>query len=110
MALVRAFREALLTHRDGARVYAGTHATGPNTLGLAGSLVGALREAGFDAVAALEKALLLMHFTTGHVLEEQAATGGEAYSHLSEVGEHFTTMNYADLFERGIRLMTTDLR
>ncbi|WP_233620478.1 TetR/AcrR family transcriptional regulator C-terminal domain-containing protein [Amycolatopsis sp. WAC 01416] len=54
LALVRAFREALLTHRDGARVYAGTHATGPNTLGLADSLVGALREAGFDAVAALE--------------------------------------------------------
>lgn len=127
LALVRAFRVALLTHRDGGRVYAGTHATGPNTLGLADALVGALREAGFEAVAAVEKTLLLLHFTTGHVLEEQAATGAESelpgeiddlrraigggvYSHLSEVGEYFTAMNYADLFERGIQLMTTDLR
>lgn len=127
LALVRALRVALLTHRDGARVYAGTHATGANTLGLADALVGALREAGLEAAATVEMTLLLLHFTTGHVLEEQATSGTEiglpaeiddlrrairsgSYPHLTEVGEHFMAANYAELFEQGIRLMTTDLR
>ncbi|MFC8083702.1 TetR/AcrR family transcriptional regulator C-terminal domain-containing protein [Streptomyces sp. NPDC057340] len=52
--LARAPRTALLAHCDGARVYAGTHATGPHTLGLADSLVGVLRAAGFGDDEAVE--------------------------------------------------------
>ncbi|MFE7120163.1 TetR/AcrR family transcriptional regulator C-terminal domain-containing protein, partial [Streptomyces sp. NPDC057654] len=46
-AVARAMRTALLGRRDGARVYAGTHSTGPNTLGFAEAVTGVLREAGF---------------------------------------------------------------
>lgn len=70
--LARALRTALLAHRDGARVFAGTHSTGPNTLGFADSLVGVLREAGFDDGEAARALYSVTTFTVGHTLEEQA--------------------------------------
>ncbi|MFJ2261535.1 TetR/AcrR family transcriptional regulator [Streptomyces sp. NPDC087844] len=70
--LAYGLRAALLARRDGARVFAGTHSTGVNTLGFSEAVTGVLREAGFaddDAVRAL---LVLANFTLGHTLEEQA--------------------------------------
>ncbi|WP_314242360.1 TetR/AcrR family transcriptional regulator [Streptomyces kutzneri] len=72
-ALARAMRTALLARRDGARVYAGTHATGPHTLGFAEAVVGVLRSAGFGEEDAARALMAVAHFTTGHTLEEQAA-------------------------------------
>ncbi|WP_432140395.1 TetR/AcrR family transcriptional regulator [Streptomyces sp. bgisy084] len=74
--LAHRMRTALLGHRDGARVYAGTHATGAHTLGFADALIGVLREAGFAADDAGRAALTVVHFTLGHTLEEQAARQG----------------------------------
>ncbi|MBB5858320.1 TetR/AcrR family transcriptional regulator [Amycolatopsis umgeniensis] len=125
-ALAKSLRAALLSHRDGARVYAGTHATGPNTLGLAEALNGALREAGLEASAAMRTALLIIHFTTGHVLEEQATVqpGSELpveidglrqairhgdYPYLAEGQDHLTGMDFAGLFDQGLRLLTAEL-
>lgn len=71
--LARALRAALLAHRDGARVFAGTHATGPNTLRFADGLVGVLREAGFGDGDAARALYSVANFTVGHTLEEQAA-------------------------------------
>ncbi|MCP2165749.1 TetR/AcrR family transcriptional regulator [Goodfellowiella coeruleoviolacea] len=125
-ALMKSLRAALLSYRDGARVYAGTHATGPNTLGFAEALGSALREAGLDASAATRTAHLLLHFTTGHVLEEQAASQpspelsaeidslrqairhGE-YPHLAETQDRLTGMDLTELFEHGLRLLTAEL-
>ncbi|MTD56511.1 TetR family transcriptional regulator [Amycolatopsis sp. RM579] len=125
-ALAKSLRTALLSYRDGARVYAGTHATGPNTLGFADALNGALREAGLDAPAAMKSALLILHFATGHVLEEQAAiqSGPELpadidnlrqairkgdYPHLAQAQDHLTGMDLTELFEQGLRLLTSEL-
>ncbi|MFE3997139.1 TetR/AcrR family transcriptional regulator [Streptomyces goshikiensis] len=71
--LAHRMRTALLAHRDGARVYAGTHSTGANTLGFAETLVGVLREAGFRDEDAARAVLAVVNFTVGHTLEEQAA-------------------------------------
>ncbi len=72
--LARALCTALLAHRDGARVFAGTHSTGPNTLGFADSLVGVLRETGFDDGEAARALYSVTNFTVGRTLEEQAAS------------------------------------
>ncbi|OPG13364.1 TetR/AcrR family transcriptional regulator [Microbispora sp. GKU 823] len=66
-------RMALLRHRDGARVYAGTHSVGPNTLSYTDTLVGVLRETCLSPEAATRTALTIVHFIVGHTLEEQAA-------------------------------------
>lgn len=126
MALARSLRTALLSYRDGARVYAGTHATGPNTLGFAEALNGALRDTGLDAAAAMKTALLVLHFATGHVLEEQAALqSGPAlpadigslrqairdgdYPRLAEAQDHLTGTDLTELFDQGLRLLTAEL-
>lgn len=72
-SLARGMRRALLARRDGARVYAGTHATGPHTLGFAEAVVGVLRTAGFGAQEAARTLMAVAHLTIGHTLEEQAA-------------------------------------
>ncbi|WP_033288888.1 TetR/AcrR family transcriptional regulator C-terminal domain-containing protein [Amycolatopsis jejuensis] len=125
--LLRNLRTALLSRRDGARVYAGTHSTGPNTLGLTETLLGALREGGLEAVEATESAILLVNFAIGHVLEEQATTEanpdlpGEMaelkdaiqrgdYPLLTEFRVHLGETDYGRLFEQGIRSLTATLR
>ncbi|ALG10379.1 TetR/AcrR family transcriptional regulator [Kibdelosporangium phytohabitans] len=124
--LARSLRTALLSYRDGARVYAGTHAIGPNTLGFAEALNGTLREAGLGTAAAMRTALLILHFTTGHTLEEQAAIQSDPdlpagieqlrtairdgdYPHLAEGRDHLTGTDLTELFEQGLGLLTAEL-
>ncbi|GGV66360.1 TetR family transcriptional regulator [Streptomyces longisporoflavus] len=125
--LARALRTALLAHRDGARVFAGTHSTGPNTLGFADSLVGVLREAGFGDSEAARALYAVANFTVGHTLEEQAAlrpgngrpadagdlreavTAG-AYPHLAATLPVLTSTDVTAHFEFGLRLLLDGLR
>ncbi|MFJ3037216.1 MULTISPECIES: TetR/AcrR family transcriptional regulator [Streptomyces] len=124
--LTRALRTALLAHRDGARVYAGTHATGPNTLGFADSLVGVLRAAGFGDDAAARALYSLVNFTVGHTLEEQAAlqpgdrepadagalheaVAAGKYPHLAATLPVLTSTDFAAHFEFGLRLLLDGL-
>lgn len=125
--LARALRSALLAHRDGARVFAGTHSTGPNTLGFADSLVGVLREAGFGDSEAARALYAVANFTVGHTLEEQAALRPEneesadagslheavvagAYPHLSATLPVLTSTDFTEHFEFGLRLLLDGLR
>ncbi len=125
--LARALRTALLAHRDGARVFAGTHSTGPNTLGFAESLVGVLREAGFGDGEAARALYAVANFTVGHTLEEQAAlrpgdggltdagvlheaTVAGTYPHLVATLPVLTTTDFAAHFEFGLRLLLDGLR
>lgn len=126
LGLARSLRAALLSYRDGARVYAGTHATGPNTLGFAEALNRALVDAGLDVPAATRIALLIVHFTTGHTLEEQSAVQPAPelaaeiddlrrairqgdYPYLVEAQRELTSTDMAELFEQGLRLLTAGL-
>ncbi|UNZ21500.1 TetR/AcrR family transcriptional regulator [Streptomyces sp. 891-h] len=125
--LARALRTALLAHRDGARVFAGTHATGPHTLGFADSLVGVLREAGFSDSEAARALYAVANFTVGHTLEEQAALRPEnegsadagdlheavvagAYPHLAAALPVLTSTDFTAHFEFGLRLLLDGLR
>jgi TetR/AcrR family tetracycline transcriptional repressor len=65
-------RSALLSHRDGARVLAGTYVTGPNHVVIGRAFVDVLRDAGFSTSKAASATLALGHFVIGHTIEEQA--------------------------------------
>ncbi|MFB6826278.1 TetR/AcrR family transcriptional regulator [Streptomyces virginiae] len=127
--LARAMRTALLARRDGARVYAGTHATGPHTLGFAEAVVDVLRTAGFGEEDAARSLMALAHFTIGHTLEEQAALrpsgedGGatdperlrlaadpERYPRLAAVLPTLTSGDFAAHFDFGLSLLLRGLR
>ncbi|UKY54070.1 TetR/AcrR family transcriptional regulator [Streptomyces inhibens] len=125
--LARSMRTALLAHRDGARVYAGTHSTGVNTLGFADAAVGVLREAGFGDEGAARTLMAMANFTLGHTLEEQAALqpGNEApadagrlreavtagaYPHLTATLPVLTSTDFTAHFEFGLRLLVEGLK
>ncbi|MFI8343915.1 TetR/AcrR family transcriptional regulator C-terminal domain-containing protein [Streptomyces sp. NPDC085639] len=126
-ALARAMRTALLARRDGARVYAGTHATGPHTLGFAEAVIGVLRTAGFGAEEAARTLMAVVHLTIGHTLEEQAvlrpvgsegaadperlrlAADPERYPQLAAVLPTLTSEDFAAHFEFGLSLLLRGL-
>ncbi|MEN2420689.1 TetR/AcrR family transcriptional regulator [Streptomyces rimosus] len=125
--LARAQRTALLAHRDGARVFAGTHATGPSVLGFADAFVGVLREAGFQEDAAARALYTVVNYTVGHTLEEQAALQAEGedseavgalrdavttgtYPHLNATLPTLTSTDFTRLFEFGLDLIIEGLR
>ncbi|NSL42866.1 TetR/AcrR family transcriptional regulator [Streptomyces sp. 8P21H-1] len=127
VALARALRAALLAHRDGARVFAGTHATGAHTLGFAETVVGVLRKAGFSDDDAARTLFTVANFTVGHTLEEQAALsahGAEPSSpdvlraavtprdhpHLHATLSALTDTDFDQLFEFGLNLLVDGLR
>ncbi|SEP51774.1 TetR/AcrR family transcriptional regulator C-terminal domain-containing protein [Amycolatopsis saalfeldensis] len=78
----RSFRRALLAHRDGARLHAGTRPRGAD-LSRALHKVDFLIAAGLPERDAQMAMLTTGHFTVGSVLEEQAggAPGAEAAEH-----------------------------
>ncbi|HTU05408.1 MAG TPA: TetR/AcrR family transcriptional regulator C-terminal domain-containing protein, partial [Trebonia sp.] len=65
-------RDALLSHRDGARVVAGTFVTEPNTLKVAEAGVRAALAAGAPPGEAALAAFALQEYVLGHTIEEQA--------------------------------------
>lgn len=67
------FREALLAHRDGARLVSATHATGHATSTNASFVINVLCKAGLSPAQAGSLALALYYYVLGHTIEEQAA-------------------------------------
>ena len=67
----RSFRTALLAHRDGARLHAGTRPS-PDELPSLNAQVAALVDAGHTPEDALRAILAVSRYTIGWVLEEQA--------------------------------------
>jgi AcrR family transcriptional regulator len=65
-------REALLAHRDGARVVAGTYVTGPNTLLVGNAIFEILERAAFPPERAGWIVFGLGYYVLGHTIEEQA--------------------------------------
>jgi TetR/AcrR family transcriptional regulator, tetracycline repressor protein len=73
--LARRYRRALLAHRDGATLVAGTYAAEPHTLRFAEALVRALLEAGAAGRQAAWTTWSIVYLTLGLVQEEQAVPG-----------------------------------
>ena len=66
------FRAALLAHRDGARLMAGTFVVQPNTMRLGEQYVEAVRDAGVAEELWATTAFTLTYYILGHTIEEQA--------------------------------------
>ncbi|MEU9336905.1 TetR/AcrR family transcriptional regulator C-terminal domain-containing protein [Streptomyces sp. NPDC048290] len=71
--VVGRYRAALLAHRDGGRLVAGTFAGTGRTLRVAEVVVAALLEAGHPEEDAARLCWALVHFTRGLTQEEQSA-------------------------------------
>jgi TetR/AcrR family tetracycline transcriptional repressor len=76
--LAHRFRTALLAHRDGARLFAGTFVSAPNTNAVGGLAVAALTRAGLPPDRAGWITYAGMYYVLGHTIEEQAQLALEA--------------------------------
>jgi TetR/AcrR family tetracycline transcriptional repressor len=116
IANARSFRRALLSHRDGARVHAGTEAD-PGALPQVETQLAFLGQAGFTPELAMDLLVAIGRYVVGCVLEEQAeypASSGRgpdldaaAASHpltAAAVG-HYRRSGADGLFEAGLALM-----
>lgn len=68
-------RDALLSRRDAARVFAGTYPLSDNVLRVGSLLIGSLKQAGADDHTASWGAFTLVYFVIGFVIEEQGLGG-----------------------------------
>jgi TetR/AcrR family transcriptional regulator, tetracycline repressor protein len=85
--LAHRLRSALLSHRDGARVLAGTFVRQPNTLAFGEAAIGAALAAGVPETEAVLVAFSVQYYVMGFVIEEQAAyelTRAESSGHSRE--------------------------
>lgn len=98
-----------------------------HTLHFADTVIGVLREAGFDDADAARALMAVANFTVGHTLEEQAALGpgteapadpgrlGDAvaagsYPHLTATLPVLTSTDFTAHFEFGLHLLIEGLR
>ncbi len=65
-------RQALLRHRDGARVFAGTYVVTDNVLRTSEAFISAFVQAGADARLAATSSFSVTYYVLGFVMEEQA--------------------------------------
>lgn len=72
----RQLRRALLSHRDGGRVVAGTQVAERNTVEVARVWIDVFDDAGLSQERATWAAFALFSFVLGHVIEEQSLTDG----------------------------------
>jgi TetR/AcrR family tetracycline transcriptional repressor len=78
IAIAQRLRAAMLGHREGARVVAGAHIYPAVTLArLSEACIEAIHAAGIDLRQARTVAMTVIHFTFGHVIEEQASPSQE---------------------------------
>ncbi|WP_434443892.1 TetR/AcrR family transcriptional regulator C-terminal domain-containing protein [Lentzea sp. E54] len=112
--IARRYRRALLAHRDGAAVVAGTYAAEPSTLDTAEALVAALLDGGMSARDAAWTCWGVIYFVLGLTQEEQAAPSGP---HELVVGERpalqrvlpfLTEESFGERFEFGIARLLGD--
>jgi TetR/AcrR family transcriptional regulator, tetracycline repressor protein len=72
MEIAHRMRRALLAHRDGARVVAGTYVVEPNTVRGGEQAIRILTDAGFPLDRAGWVIFTAMYYVLGHTIEEQA--------------------------------------
>ena len=101
-AMIRALRDAMLAHADGARLVAESSAPGPAAQAYIDRLRGLLTEAGMDGTTAESAADVLTCYLTGHAIEEQAHRTHER----AEADRRFTFG--LDLVLAGLRTIPTE--
>ena len=118
--LARQLRQALPAQREGARIVGGGCAAKRHSLTPAERLVGVMRRAGFNGVAALWATSTVFCYVLGEALEQQCLTD-DARDRLTLPGgsqtypQPFSTpveklLDFDDRFEFGLRLVLGGLR
>jgi TetR/AcrR family tetracycline transcriptional repressor len=111
--LVQRLRQAMLSHRDGARVVAGTFPAMPSTLAFGDRLLTVLFEICPTYKSAAWTAWSLVYFTLGLVQEEQRASTAvriqlegavneQRFPALNTVLNDFTSLDYGARFSFGV--------
>ena len=125
--LANRLHQALLAHRDGARIFAGVFFPLPNALAYGDTMIGLLRGAGRSARDAAWAVDTLTYYVVGHTIEEQLATGlpghggparaeltdavtAERYPHLAAAIDHIPAPHPPEHFAYGLRLLINGLR
>jgi TetR/AcrR family tetracycline transcriptional repressor len=104
----RAYRRALLAHRDGARLVAAARRA-PETVLRFDAELSAMVERGLEPVEALRTIAALNHYVDGSVLEEQAS-GPVRFSSVGDVPTLLRALEAGPamddaVFEHGLRLL-----
>lgn len=111
--ILRRYRSSLLSHRDGARLVAGTVAVEKNTLRVGNAIIAALLESGADKESAVRTFWGLHYFLLGLVQEEQGLPAQEHkdvlevihsgdYPAMAEVGDIILNDPFVCRFEFGL--------
>jgi TetR/AcrR family tetracycline transcriptional repressor len=125
--LARGLRRALLSRRDGARLFSGRFFPLPNALAYGEALVGLLAAAGLDPRSAAWASDTLTFYVVAHVTEEQLAAalpdGGDAarakldagldpvrHPHLVAAGADLAGADPEEHFEHGLALVLAGIR
>lgn len=116
--LARRLRQALLSRRDGARIFSGIFFPLPNALGYGEAMISALREGGLSSRDAAWASDTITYFVVGHTIEDQlAAQADSPVSRLSEAVDpqrypqlfaalaHVPAPHHEDHFEYGLRMV-----
>lgn len=118
--LMRRYRRALLSVRDGAKVVAGTYVAEEHTLCTAEALVGALLDCGAGEREAAWTVWTAVYFALGLTQEEQAASASvgetlrvavaqDAHPALTRVIDHLAEGRFEDRFDFGLEMLTRGL-
>ncbi|EYF01410.1 TetR/AcrR family transcriptional regulator C-terminal domain-containing protein [Chondromyces apiculatus] len=96
-AVASELRGALLSRRDGARVFAGTYIVTENVLRVSEAMMGALRKAGAGERTAAWGCFSILHYVIGFTMEEQALDprSNPEPVDLSKRRAHFSTFSPA---------------
>jgi TetR/AcrR family tetracycline transcriptional repressor len=103
----RSFRSALLAHRDGARLHAGSVPDGASRERLLQKFA-FLVDAGVPQSHAIAGMLAASRFTVGSALEQQADPDADEAA-APTPGEHFAVPTHEQAFEAGLLMLLTGL-
>jgi TetR/AcrR family tetracycline transcriptional repressor len=120
--LARRLRRALLSRRDGARVYSAVFFPLPNALAYGDAMIGALLEAGLSPRDAAWTADTVTYHVVAHTIEHQLASTDEGperliaavdtdrFPHLAAAIEFVPAPHPDEHFEHGLRIVIGGIR
>ncbi|MGV9615942.1 TetR/AcrR family transcriptional regulator C-terminal domain-containing protein [Nocardia xishanensis] len=106
IALASRLRRAMLGYRDGAKVVAGTYVSDEAMFRTVELTLRTLEDAGFSKTRAARVFPILLHYTVGFVIEEQARFGGEYGDHNPYLPERLATLVDAERYPLTAQLVT----
>jgi TetR/AcrR family tetracycline transcriptional repressor len=125
--LTRRMRRTMLRYRDGARVAAGAYSRSPAVPRTVELTLRTFRDAGFPVAAAARAFPVLLHYTVGFTIEEQARTGAayagdnpytegglrvdpQMFPLTAQVATELYAVDSDANFEYGLRIILTGMR